>query len=92
MRPIYHFNNFFSIQFEAGFDHTDADGGDSGELLKLTLAPQITPGRGFFSRPSIRTFVTYAHWSGSFEGQIAPRTYGTDTNGFSAGVQAEAWW
>ena len=80
--------------FEAGADYTNQENGPEGVLGKFTLAPQIQPGRGHFSRPAIRAFVTYAVWSGSddFENSVAPVSYGTDTQGLSFGVQMEAWW
>ena len=81
------------MAFEAGVDHTDSDlTGDSGEVYKLSIAPQITPGRGHFARPAIRFFVTYAWWSDDFEGSVARGTYGDDTDGINFGVHAEAWW
>jgi maltoporin len=43
----------------------------------------------FFSRPSLRAFATWAHWSESFRGLVAPVTYGDDVNGFAFGVQLE---
>ena len=93
-RPVYHFNDYFSLAFEGGVDHTDQKDGPDGTLTKLTIAPQIQPGRGFFDRPSIRLFATYAFWSGDddFESQVAPAAYADDTDGFSFGVQMEAWW
>jgi maltoporin len=93
-RPIYHFNDYFSLAFEAGADYTRQKDGPDGTLGKFTLAPQIQPGRGFFARPVIRAFVTYAVWSGSddFETAVAPVAYADDTAGLSMGVQMEAWW
>lgn len=93
-RPVYHFNKYFSLAFEAGADYTNQEDGPEGVLGKFTLAPQIQPGLGFFARPSIRLFATYAVWSGSddFEESVAPVSYGSDTQGFSFGVQMEAWW
>lgn len=93
VRPVYHFNDYWSLAFEAGVDHTDSELTDiSGEVYKFTIAPQITPGRGHFARPAIRMFVTYACWSDDFETFVAPTTYGNDTDGITFGVQAEAWW
>ena len=31
-RPAYHFNRYFSLELEAGFDHTDHEGRSSGSL------------------------------------------------------------
>jgi maltoporin len=94
VRPVYHFNDYFSLAFEGGADYTNQKDGPDGTLGKFTLAPQIQPGRGFFGRPAIRAFVTYAVWSGSddFESAVAPVAYSTDTAGLSMGVQMEAWW
>lgn len=91
-RPVYHFNTYFSLAFEAGADYTNQDGGLEGVLGKFTLAPQIQPKAEHYSRPSIRAFLTYAVWSDEFEGEVAPVGYGTSTDGLSMGVQMEAWW
>jgi maltoporin len=91
-RPVYHFNEYFSLAFEAGADYTNTENGPEGVLGKFTLAPQIQPAAKHFSRPSIRAFFTYAVWSDGFEGEVANISYGTDQQGISAGVQMEAWW
>ncbi|WOO41380.1 carbohydrate porin [Rubellicoccus peritrichatus] len=92
VRPVYHINEFFSLAFESGVDITSGDGQPSGELYKFTFAPQVTPDFGFFSRPAIRFFATYAFWSDDFEGLVAPRNYPNESAGINVGVQAEAWW
>ncbi|WP_083912884.1 maltoporin [Rubritalea marina] len=92
VRPVYFFNDFFSLAIEAGVDHTNETGGDSGEVYKFTIAPQIAPGRDMFSRPSIRFFMTYAAWSDDFIGKVSSQNYGNDSQGLNIGVQAEAWW
>ncbi len=92
VRPVYQVDDYFSLAFEAGFDRTDSDLDGSGELYKFTIAPQLAPGKGYFQRPVLRFFMTYALWSNDFEGAVAPDSYGDETEGFSAGVQAEAWW
>ena len=93
-RPVYHFTDYFSLAFEGGADYTNQDNGPEGVLGKFTLAPQVQAGRKHFSRPSVRAFATYAVWSGSddFVSAVAPVSHGTDTQGFSFGVQMEAWW
>jgi maltoporin len=92
IRPVYHFNTYFSLAFEGGADYTNQEDGPEGVLGKFTLAPQITPDSKHFARPSIRAFASYAVWSGGFEGSVAPVSYGSDQQGFSFGVQMEAWW
>lgn len=93
LRPIYHFNEFFSLAFEGGADYVNDSGtGQNGVLGKLTLAPQVSLGDRFFSRPVIRAFVTYAVWSDSFRGQIGGNDYVNDTSGLTWGIQMESWW
>jgi maltoporin len=92
VRPAYHFSRYFSLELETGFDHTRQTNALSGSLMKVTLAPQITPGVGALSRPSLRAYVTWARWSDSFVGLVAPVLYGAENRGFAAGVQIETWW
>jgi maltoporin len=91
-RPAYHFNRYFSLELEAGWDHTDQRGLTSGSLYKVTLAPQITPKVAALSRPSLRAYVTWARWTEGFVGLVAPVLYGNTDRGFAAGVQIETWW
>ena len=92
LRPIWHFNKYFSLAMELGWDYTKQEGGDSGSLFKITLAPQITPNNTAMSRPALRLFVTYAFWSDAFIGQVSPLSYGNQQDGLTIGIQAETWW
>jgi maltoporin len=93
VRPIYHFNDRFSIALETGVDWTKSDAlGTEGTLWKITLAPQISRGGRFFSRPVIRPFITWGMWSDDFKGHIGGNAYDRATDGLSYGIQAEAWW
>lgn len=92
LRPIWHFDKYFSLAMELGCDYTKQKGVDSGSLIKITLAPQITPNNTVMSRPALRVFVTYAFWSDSFAGQISPLSYGNQKDGLTFGIQAETWW
>jgi maltoporin len=93
MRPIYYFNDRFSIALETGVDWDHSQPLDTdGHLWKITLAPQISRGNKFFSRPAIRAFVTYAKWSDGFRGHVGGPAYLDDTAGWSYGIQTEAWW
>ena len=91
-RPVYKLGRFFSVATEAGWDYTVQSDLPGGSLIKLTAAPQITPAFKFFSRPSLRAFATWAHWSDSFRGSVAPVAYPNDVNGAAFGVQLETWW
>jgi maltoporin len=77
---------------EAGVDHTHSPSGNyEGWLRKVTIAPQIGAGRKFFSRPVLRTFLTYANWSDGFRGLVGGTPYLKRTSGLTYGVQAETW-
>ena len=91
-RPIYRLGRYTSLAVEAGWDHTVQNNHEGGSLVKLTVSPRITPTLKFLSRPSLRAFLTWARWSESFKGSVAPRTYWNQQGGFAAGVQLESWW
>jgi maltoporin len=92
-RPIVHFNRYASLAFEPFLDWTgDESTHQSGYLTKATLAPQISLSNFFMSRPVIRGFFTYAHWSDGYVGQIGGLDYAHRDQGFTTGVQMETWW
>lgn len=91
-RPVRRMGRFFSLATEVGWDYTEQGEQPGGSLLKLTVAPQITPAFKFLSRPSLRAFVTWAHWTDSFRGRIATATNPNAVHGSAIGVQMETWW
>lgn len=92
-RPEFFFTKYISLALEGGFDHTHSrDGKYDGWLRKFTIAPQIGAGRKFFSRPVLRTFLTYGNWSDGLRGFVGGEPYLTRTAGLTYGVQAETWW
>jgi maltoporin len=93
VRPIVEFNRYFSLAFEGGVDYvSESRTGTSGNLFKVTLAPQVALGSQFFSRPVLRVFVTYGHWSNAFVGQVGGQDYQTQQEGLTWGLQMETWW
>lgn len=92
-RPEVFFTKYLSLAFEGGADHTHSSTGQfDGWLRKFTIAPQIGAGRKFFSRPVLRTFLTYANWSDGLRGFVGGVPFQNRTNGLTYGVQAETWW
>jgi maltoporin len=82
-----------SLAFEPFLDRTgDEAARQSGYLAKATLAPQISQSNLFMSRPVIRVFFTYAHWSEAYMGQIGGLDFAHRNQGYTAGVQMETWW
>ncbi len=93
VRPVYSFTDHFSLALEAGVDYVDNGPlGVKDYLFKGTIAPQLSLGKLFFSRPVLRIFGTYAHWGSGFKGKIGGMAYNNATSGASFGLQAEAWW
>jgi maltoporin len=93
VRPILHFNEYTSLAFEAGLDWTKSElEGFSDTLYKVTVAPQVSLGGRFLSRPVLRAFATYATWGDAFEDRVGGLDYLGQTEGFTAGMQMEAWW
>jgi maltoporin len=100
VRPVYHFNEAYSLAFDAGTTNVKPGTGDSYHLNKLTIAPQLSVGKGFWARPVLRAYYTLANWNkaagnpaatGRDLGVGLPQ-YAGKTSGSSYGVQMEAWW
>ena len=94
VRPVYKWNDTMSTALEFGYDYVDpqADGDESRDLKKITLAQQWSAGRSFWARPQIRVFATYALWDGERYQAASESVDVGDDNGLTFGVQAEAWW
>ncbi len=86
-----------SLSLEVGADYVDNQVlNESGWLTKATFAPQIRWDYGYYNRPEIRPFVTYAFWGNDFVGDIGANPgsapFVLDNNGLTFGVQLEYWW
>jgi maltoporin len=102
VRPVYAFHDNFKIVMDLGHDNIKpAAGGDNLKLTKFTLAPVLSAGKGFWARPELRAFVTYAKWNDAAQkaadagnaGSTLSSTgvFGSKTSGTSFGLQVEAW-
>ncbi|MGI9274562.1 MAG: carbohydrate porin [Endozoicomonas sp.] len=99
VRPMYYWNDIMSTAVELGYDQVknaiDNDGTGSAKdsrVSKITVAQQWSAGRGTFARPQIRAFGTYAKWNKDSMGKVGGDAYALDTDGYTFGVQMEAWW
>lgn len=94
VRPIYSFSTHVHLAVELGYDRVDPEGQDVRELTKFTISPFLARGKGFFKRPDIRAFLTYADWNDAAEeaGAVSGGNPFDSTDGWTYGVQAEAWW
>jgi maltoporin len=95
-RPVYHVSDYFKVQGEVGYEATTPAGGQKLKLGKVTIAPTLVAGRGFWARPELRAYYSYAKWNSAAQaanvagGVTGP--FGTSKNGSSYGLQVEAWW
>ena len=99
VRPVYALYEHFKLQLDVGHDRIrPADGGPTQQLTKITLAPTLSSGKDFTSRPELRTFVTYATWNRAAQLAATPGSslsesgvFGGNTHGVSVGIQVEHW-
>ena len=97
IRPVYWLWGPFAIQGSFGYSYLSnnrvpgAAFGDGGSLGVFSICPTIKPRGGFFTRPELRAFATFAVWSDSLKGAIGSPAYADKNYGFIFGVQAETW-
>jgi len=111
-RPVYYLTDHYHLAFEAGFssvlDESETNGpggGKAGErtLWRLTIAPEVAFGKGYFDRPLVRAYLTHTEWNDANANlQNTSSLLGDfNTNNFTAlngtrsetqaGVQCEVW-
>lgn len=93
-RAMKYLTKNFNLALEYGADYVNNQTIEKeGVLHKITFSPQIQLNYGFYTRPVIRPFVTYATWSDNLKGTIgggyAP--FADKTNGYTYGISFEVW-
>lgn len=107
LRPEYKWTEYTRTTLELGYSATKTDQWKANanpndgkvyedpDVTKITLAQQFTPGKGFWSRPAIRFYVSYisgdlfAHgWATNY----ATKNVDEDEEQITVGTQVEAWW
>lgn len=96
-RYIKYIHKHFNLALEVGTDYIDNQTiNRHGWMQKVTFAPQFSWDYGFYSRPVIRPFVTFANWSESLKGTVGnypgQAPFADKTNGLTYGVSFEIWW
>ena len=95
VRPAYQFTEHFKVSLDGFYQsiNYDAAGVADANLTKLTFAPTIVLGHGYYARPELRFFATYGSWNdgAAASGTIASGAFGTTKNGTSIGAQLEIW-
>jgi maltoporin len=105
VRPVVWICDNFAIQGQAGYNYIDNNRGAGnniscvgrgGSMGIFTIAPTIKPTGGYFTRPEIRIFATYAIWNHSLaQGAVintgAPPYINNQNQGWLFGSQMEIW-
>ena len=102
VRPTYAISEQFKLVTELGHDQVKAADG-TRKLSKFTFAPTWSPkGPGFWTRPEVRLYYTYACWyaaaqraANEFDAGSAlsdSGAFGSARHGSNAGLQVEYWW
>jgi maltoporin len=95
-RLSYAFAEHLKMLVDLGFDHVIPDEGDGRSLAKLTLAPTLAASKGFWARPELHLFGTFAFWNDDARAAgIDSANIYTDTDknlGATFGIHASGWW
>jgi len=94
-RGSYAVTKNFKLVGELGYMEKKPENAGTQKLTKVTFAPTLSPGPGFWSRPELRLYVTYAKWNDAANTAAGPGglTGLADgkTSGTSYGAQVEIW-
>lgn len=102
-RVSYALSDNFKLLAELGHDQVKPDDSSTRHLTKFTFAPTLALERGFFARPELRFFYTYASWNRAAAAAADPNDPSTQplsdvgifsgkTHGSMFGIQVEGWW
>ena len=110
LRPEYKWTEFTRTTLELGYSSQKTNGwmapGEDPDVYKVTLAQQFTPGKGFWTRPAIRFYVSYLGGTQLSKGNLyfsavdgtwtAGKAFKDANDGHNyqvtVGTQVEAWW
>ena len=92
-RISYAFHRNFKLLGELSTTTRKVDGSDTQRLSKVTIAPTISVGEGFWERPELRLYLTRGSWNTAAAiANAATFGQGGKTSRTIAGIQYEIWW
>jgi maltoporin len=93
VRPIYWFTDHVGLAFQAGVSNVldESDGLGSRNLMRYTIAPQMSIGKGFYSRPVLRAFYSRTSWNENNKISAKGTSFANSTDMDSFGLQTEVW-
>ena len=91
-RVSYAFTSNFKLLGEVGITSRSVDGQADQTLNKFTIAPTISVGQDFWSRPEVRFYVTKANWNDAAQAaNVTGFGAAGKTSTTMVGVQYEIW-
>lgn len=91
-RVSYALTKHFKLVAEAGYSQLKPENQATQKLTKLTIAPTIATGPGFWNRPELRLYATTAKWNDAAAANADNGLPSGRTSGTSVGAQVEIWW
>ena len=103
LRPEYKWTEFTRTTLELGYSSQKTNGWvnynnvpyEDPDVYKVTLAQQFTPGKGFWTRPAIRFYVSYIggdEFANGWNPGYKNKNKDGDEHQITVGTQVEAWW
>ena len=101
LRPEYKWTEFTRTTLELGYSAQKTNGNvadvkyEDPDVYKVTLAQQFTPGKGFWTRPAIRFYVSYIggdEFANGWDVGYKNKNKDGDEYQITVGTQVEAWW
>lgn len=90
-RVSYALSRNFKLVSELGLSQFKPQGGQTARLTKWTIAPTLSIGPDFWSRPEFRLYATSAKWNKAAGNVTGVAELANKTSGTSYGAQVE-WW
>ncbi|MFN7726974.1 MAG: maltoporin [Rubrivivax sp.] len=90
-RVSYALSRNFKFVTDVSVSQYNPEGGATARLSKVTLAPTLSVGPDFWTRPEFRLYVTSAKWNSAAGNVTGQAAFADKTSGTSYGAQVE-WW
>ncbi|OFZ31746.1 MAG: hypothetical protein A2622_04030 [Bdellovibrionales bacterium RIFCSPHIGHO2_01_FULL_40_29] len=91
-RPTYYLTDMYSISTEVGYSVVKVDSLDDRKLTRATVAFQVQPAAGLFTKPTLRFYASHNTWNNENTLIKASSPILTDkTNYLAVGTQIEVW-
>jgi maltoporin len=92
-RVSYAFHRNFKLLGELSTTTRKVDGQATQRLSKITIAPTLSVGEGFWERPELRLYFTHGTWNtAAAVANAATFGQGGKTSRNIVGIQYEIWW